>query len=123
MALGLFITGILGIAASIVWGVAMKRPFCRDINDDPSFIKEEETSLDIGFAFLILATIALIWSGCVFLMGTKYEADSKKGGLELFRQNPVYKNPNPGGAQNLIPEGAHIGTNLTRPEYSAKLTF
>lgn len=103
MALGLFITGILGIAASIVWGVAMKRPFCRDINDDPSFIKEEESSLDIGFAFLILATIALIWSGCVFLMGTKYEADSK------------YENPKPGEA--------HMGTNLTRPEYSAKLTF
>jgi hypothetical protein len=114
MALGLFITAILGVAASIVWGVAMKRPFCRNINDDPSFIKEEETSLDIGFAFLILTTVTLFWSGSYFLMG-KYEKNSEKGGLQFVTQNPVYKNP--------IPEAAHIGTNLTRPEYSARLTF
>ena len=114
MALGLFITAILGIAASIVWGVAMKRPFCRDINDDPSFIKEEETSLDIGFAFLILATISLFVAG-IYFFKDKNKKDSKNEKLEFYTQNPVYKNPNP--------EGAHIGTNLTRPEYSAKLTF
>lgn len=114
MALGLFITAILGIAASIVWGVAMKRPFCRDINDDPSFIKEEETSLDIGFAFLILSTISLFVAG-IYFFKDKNKKDSKNEKLEFYTQNPVYKNPKP--------EGAHIGTNLTRPEYSAKLTF
>ena len=117
MAIGLFITALLGITASIVWGVAMKRPFCRNINDDPSFIEEEQTSLDIGFAFLILATITLFWSGIIFLM-VKYKKDSKNEKLQVVFQNPAYENTE----SNRI-EAAHIGTNLTRPEYSAKLTF